>query len=161
MPFGRPDIEYDLRGPARSFFHNTFPASITGIPGHSVENVILANFEIVYPGRGNTGLAFLPLSRLNDVPEAEADYPEFHMFGELPAWAFYVRHVKDLTMKNISVKAEAPDYRPAFVFDDVQKLQLSELKIIEDRLKSQVILKDVNRAEFDNSAEKLVKTLEQ
>ncbi|KAA3662955.1 MAG: glycoside hydrolase family 28 protein, partial [Calditrichaeota bacterium] len=63
VPFGRPDIEYDLRGPARSFFHNTFPASITGIPGHSVENVILENIEIVYPGRGNTGLAFLPLSR--------------------------------------------------------------------------------------------------
>lgn len=64
--------------PARTFFHNTFPASISGIPGDFVENVILENFEIVYPGRGHKGLAILPLNRLHNVPETEADYPEFH-----------------------------------------------------------------------------------
>ena len=37
VPFGRPDINYDLRGPAVTFFHNPFPSSISGIPGHDIE----------------------------------------------------------------------------------------------------------------------------
>ncbi|MDE6562135.1 MAG: right-handed parallel beta-helix repeat-containing protein [Muribaculaceae bacterium] len=43
IPFGRPDSDYDLRGPDINTIHNPFPASITGIPGHRVENVKLSN----------------------------------------------------------------------------------------------------------------------
>jgi len=117
--------------------------SVTGIPGHPVENVSLENIEITYPGRGNDGLAILPIYRLKDVPEQEAKYPEFSMFGELPAWAFYVRHVSGLSMKNITAKAVAPDYRPAFVFDDVDGLKLNVLDIHEDDSDKQVIFRNV------------------
>lgn len=150
VPFVRPDIDYDLRGPDESFFHNKFPASITGIPGHYVENVVLENIEITYPGRGNNGLAILPLNRLDDVPEVKDKYPEFSMFFELPSWALYVRHVKGLSLKNISVKAEAPDYRPAFVFDDVDELNLSGIKVEEESEKKQIIFKDVSNMEIDS-----------
>ena len=88
VPFDRPDKDYDLRGPAEPFFHNPFPASVVGIPGQYVQNVTLENIEITFPGRGNKGLAYLPLNRLHDVPELAENYPEFSMFGELPAWAF-------------------------------------------------------------------------
>ncbi len=101
VPFGRPDINYDLRGPALPFFHNTFPSSITGIPHHDVENVTLSNIEITYPGRGTKGMAYAPLSRLHQVPEDTSGYPEFSMFGELPAWGFYVRHVEGLVMRDV------------------------------------------------------------
>ena len=40
VPFGRPDLDYDMRGPEVDFFHNPFPASIAGIPDHDVENVV-------------------------------------------------------------------------------------------------------------------------
>jgi len=159
IPFDRPDKNYDLRGPDLAFFHNPFPCSITGIEGHNVENVSLENIEITYPGRGNDGLAILPIYRLKDVPEQKTEYPEFSMFGELPAWAFYVRHVAGLTMKNVSVKAEAPDYRPAFVFDDVNGLKLSEIKIEEADSDKQIILKDVEKADLNVNSE-LLKTVE-
>ena len=68
---------------------------------HDIKNVSLENIRIIYPGRANKGYAHLPLHRLEDVPENEADYPEFHMFGELPACGFYVRHADGLTFKNI------------------------------------------------------------
>lgn len=148
IPFDVPDKEYNIRGPELAFFHNPFPASITGLPDHYVENVTLENIEIVYPGRGNNGLANIPINRLDDVPESAHDYPEFHMFGELPAWAFYVRHVKGLTMKNVFVRAEKPDYRPAFVFDDVSELKISEFDIIEVTDKKQIILKDVGSSKI-------------
>ena len=102
------------------------------------------------------GLAIIPLNRLNDVPESENEYPEFHMFGELPAWAFYVRHVKGLTMKNIYVRAEAADYRPAFVFDDVNDLKLEKIQAVEDVQKSQIILHNVNKKIIDSYSKQTV-----
>lgn len=142
IPFDRPDKNYDLRGPDLPFFHNPFPCSITGLEGHRVENVHLENIEITYPGRGNDGLAVIPVNRLKDVPEQEAEYPEFSMFGELPAWAFYMRHVSGLSMKNITVKARERDYRPAFIFDDVENLKLEKIQIEEDDSGPQLVLRN-------------------
>lgn len=139
VAFERPDYAYDIRGPELPFFHNIFPSSITGIPGHPVENVRLENIEIIYPGRGNKGLAYAPLSRLNDIPEEEAAYPEFSMFGELPAWGFYVRHMDGITFKDIKLKIKSKDYRPAFVFDDVKNINIQSLDI-EGEIKDKFII---------------------
>jgi polygalacturonase len=159
MPFGRPDANYDLRGPDLDFFHNPFPSSIVGMPGHHVENVTLENIEISYPGNGNDGLAILPLSRLKDVRENENGYPEFSMFGELPAWGFYVRHVNGLTMNNIYIAARVKDYRPACVFDDVSVLNLDQWQIQEDDAGKQYILKDVKKTDM-NVDKKLIEIIQ-
>lgn len=144
VPFGRPDANYDLRGPDLAFFHNPFPSSIVGLPGYPVENVVLENIEISYPGNGNDGLAYLPLYRLKDVPEVAKEYPEFSMFGELPAWGFYVRHVEGLVIKNVSIVARKKDYRPAYVFDDVKGLNLSNCSVKENGHGKQFILNNVS-----------------
>ncbi|MBI1307689.1 MAG: glycoside hydrolase family 28 protein [Bacteroidetes bacterium] len=133
VPFLQPDIKYDFPGPSLPFFHNVFPSSVTGIPGFKVENVVLENFKITYPGGGNPAYANMPVSRAKDVPEKIADYPEFSMFGELPAWGFYVRHVNGITLKNIRLKIKNPDYRPAFVFEDVEKLVLENVIVKGDK----------------------------
>lgn len=132
LAFENPDFEYEIRGPNVSTFHNVFPSSITGNPGVYVENVLLENIRITHPGRGNKAYANMPLYRIKDIPELETVYPEFSMFGELPAWGFYVRHVKGLTFKNVLLRIKKPDYRPAFVFDDVKRLQLEDIKIKGD-----------------------------
>ncbi len=144
VPFEAPDLKYQIRGPELPFFHNIFPASITGLPGHHVENVSLENIQIIYPGRANKGYAYIPLHRLDDVPENESDYPEFHMFGELPSWGFYVRHVSGLTMKDIHLKVLEHDFRPAYVFDDVSNLKLENITIEPTSKTEQIILKDVS-----------------
>ena len=91
----------------------------------------------------------LPLSRLKDVRENEKGYPEFSMFGELPAWGFYVRHVSGLTMNNISITARAKDYRPACVFDDVSGLNLDQWQIQEDDAGKQYILRDTKKTNLN------------
>jgi len=126
---GIPDAKYIIRGPEPPFFHNPFPASITGLPGHDVQKITLKDITIKYPGGGNSAYANMPLHRINDVPENESHYPEFSMFGELPAWGFYIRHVQNLTMDNIKINLKKPDYRPGIVFDDVKELQLSNYQI--------------------------------
>jgi hypothetical protein len=155
VPFDRPDINYDLRGPEVDYFHNPFPASITGITGYSIENVTLENIEITYPGRASKGMAYLPLNRLKDVPENIKDYPEFTMFGELPSWGFYVRHVNGIEMKNIKLILEKEDFRPAFVFDDVKDIKMEKIEIPSDKT-NQIIFKDVLSSNLDTEALKRV-----
>lgn len=124
VPFGRPDEAYDIRGPEVDFFHNPFPSSICGIPDNKIQNVIIENVEIRYPGRASKGMAYMPPWRLSEVPEQVDKYPEFTMFGELPAWGFFVRHVSGLTFRNVRLTLSDNDFRPAFVFDDIIDLKM-------------------------------------
>lgn len=150
VPFKKPDINYNLRGPELPFFHNIFPSSITGNPGVFVENVHLENIKIIYPGKANKAYAYLPLDRIKDIPELETSYPEYSMFGELPAWGFYVRHVKGLTLKNIDIKIIEPDYRPAMVFDDTHNLTIESLKVSGDNKPNPIFYKDTSQVKNEN-----------
>ncbi|MEO6136457.1 MAG: glycosyl hydrolase family 28 protein [Ginsengibacter sp.] len=143
VPFGRADIAYDMRGPDVDFFHNPFPSSISGLDGYPVENVVLENIEIKYPGRASKGMAYVPLSRLQQVPEKEKNYPEFDMFGELPSWAFYVRHAKGLTFKNVILTLDNDDFRPAFVFDDVDGVKMEKIKLPQPGKKQIIFRKTI------------------
>ena len=127
LALGRPDTEYDLRGPSVSYFHNPFPSSITGYPGHAVQNVLLENIKISAPGRGDKGMAYV---KPDEVPENENHYPEFTMFGELPAWGFFLRHVDGLTLRNVQLTLRARDFRPAIVQDDVRGYKTENLDIV-------------------------------
>jgi hypothetical protein len=91
--------------------------SITGLPFHPVREVSLADINITMKGgvKEFRGL---------DVPENPDKYPEATMFGTLPAYGFYVRHVEGLNMRNVRVRWEEPDLRPAMIFDDVKRLDL-------------------------------------
>ena len=87
---------------------------ITGIPGHYVEDVVLENIKISYPGGGTTEDA----ERV--VPEDEARYPEQFFFGVLPSWGAYVRHARNIGFKNVEMQTRAPDKRKKIVLDDVE-----------------------------------------
>jgi polygalacturonase len=158
----RPDMAYEMRHPGYSypFHHNICPASITGIPGYYVENVLLENIDITYPGRGDAGTAYIPLYRLKDMPEYEHFYPEYNMFGEFPAWGLYTRHAKGITLKNVSIRAEKKDYRPAYVFDDVTQVVMEGIRIEEaDDDGPQIILKDAAETRL-NVDRKWIKTVD-
>lgn len=86
-------------------------SAVVGIPGHRVRDVTLENLDFTMTGGGRfTGLA---------VPEHEAKYPEATMFGELPAWALYARHVEGLVVRNLRARYREATDRPAIVFEDV------------------------------------------
>ena len=62
------------------------------------------------------------LAKDQSVPEPIEKYPEATMFGELPAFGFFVRHVDGLVLRNIRIYQTKPDARPPFVFDNVKNL---------------------------------------
>jgi polygalacturonase len=129
VPAGKPDAGYPVEGPLQKFSHNTFPASIVGLPQHPVQNVVLKDITIQYEGGGSRDKAYFGWDSVTRVPENENGYPEFSMFGELPAWGLYVRHVEGLTLENVQLQLQQPDYRPACIFDDVAGLRLQQVNI--------------------------------
>jgi polygalacturonase len=124
VPAGKPDIGYEHEGPPVKEPHNLMPASIVGIPGHPIVDVRLENIRISYAGGGDRNIAFVPIDSLSKVPERERDYPEFSMFGELPAWGLYCRHVDGLQMDRVRLRKKVADYRGMVVLDDVLRVQM-------------------------------------
>ncbi|NBT15613.1 MAG: glycoside hydrolase family 28 [Chitinophagia bacterium] len=109
--------------------HNVFPSSITGLPGHPVKNVHLENIEIIYEGDAKKMRTHIPIDSLHIITEAADRYPEFSMFGELPAWGMFLRHVDGINMKNITLKYVKQDYRIPMILDDVHNANFQILKI--------------------------------
>jgi len=96
--------------------------AIAGLPERPIENVTLSNIRIGFNGGGDLTDA------RREVPEQPTAYPEYNMFGVLPAYAFYCRHVKNVRILNTQVTTEQPDLRPALVCEDVDGLRLSDFE---------------------------------
>lgn len=96
--------------------------SITGIPGHNVEDLSLSNMSISFSGGVSKG------EFKTELEELEQEYPEATMWaGMLPSYGFFIRHARGIRMNNISMETKKPDQRPAILLDDVQNARISEL----------------------------------
>lgn len=129
VPAEKPDAGYAYEGPVEDNPRNISPASIIGLKGQPIEDIILRNVEIVYPGGSNPNYAFRGVSakELDAIPEMAEAYPEFSQFKELPAWAFYLRHVDGIQFENVKLIAKEKEYRPAIVMDDVKNASLKQI----------------------------------
>jgi hypothetical protein len=78
---------------------------------HPLKNLSFENVDLDFPG-GNKTLPRAPR-------EPVLGYPEFNMFGALPAAAYYFRHVDGVSFKSCQTTVAALDVRPAAAFVDV------------------------------------------
>ncbi len=89
---------------------------IVGLPNHPIQNVTLDNIQIAFAGGGTAEQTAIA------VPEEEGKYPEATMFGTLPSYGLYCRHVEGLRLRNLHLTLQSADYRHALVCDDVSRL---------------------------------------
>ncbi|MGW8201423.1 rhamnogalacturonidase [Sphingomonas bisphenolicum] len=107
--------EVDARG-----IDHRFPVAIAGLPGQPIRDVTLRDIHLLYRGGGTaTDAARVPA----ELPDA---YPEPSMFGLLPSWALWARHVERLTIDRLRAETIAPDQRPPFAFDDVRHVSVRD-----------------------------------
>jgi len=88
---------------------------LSGIPGFFIEDVKLSNIYIEAIGGAP------PEASLVQPPELENNYPEPRMFGPMPAFGFFLRHVRNIEMSHVEIAAAQPDARPAFYLKDVER----------------------------------------
>ena len=93
-------------------------SSITGIPGHCVEDVELSN--ILIHQKGGVTADMLPKIYEKAADERVRKYPEGTGWGILPAKGFFVRHARNIKFSNVIIKSEQPDIRPDFLKIDVE-----------------------------------------
>ena len=114
-----------------------FGSIISGMPGHPIEDVTLSHIRIFYRGGGTAQQAAL------QPPEKENAYPEPSMFGDIPAYGFFIRHVKGITLEDVQVSFLKDDLRPAFVLSDVKGVDFRHVKAGRMTDIPAVVLRDV------------------
>jgi polygalacturonase len=95
---------------------------ISGIPNYPIEDLRLSNIRIHYTGGGTAADAGL------DPEEKEKDYPEPNMFGRLPVYALFARHVVGLDMRGADFSFEKAEARPAVQLRDVVRVDLDDIR---------------------------------
>lgn len=126
------DIDVEVPALPKDYFqevgkpHNLIPSSIVGMPGYLIKNVLLERVKVTYGGGGDPARANVPLNQIGMIPENEQNYPEFSMWGELPAWAFYLRHSQGVTFRNVDFALKQPDFRVAVASEDSADLKFEE-----------------------------------
>jgi polygalacturonase len=123
---GKADSGYSFEGPVEDQPRNISPAIIlTGLPDALISSIDLSNIRVSFPGGGNSLYAKSLPGQSDQIPEKPSAYPEFSMFGELPAWGVFIRHAKNISIRNLQLTCSKKDYRVPVVLDDVHDLQLN------------------------------------
>ncbi|MEN9404745.1 MAG: hypothetical protein RL091_3448 [Verrucomicrobiota bacterium] len=120
--------------------HNVAPHHglfIAGLPGHPVEDVVFANIQIHYAGGGTAEQA------ARELPELPKAYPDPDVFGELPSWGLFARHVKNLTLRGVELRVVTPDARPAMHVEDAQGARFTDTVISGADREARWVLRDV------------------
>lgn len=110
---------------------------ISGIPGHSIQDVWLSNIFILHEGGGTLDDAAI------QPPEIENVYPDPNRFGGMPAHGFFIRHVKGIDLRDVDIRYVKADVRPALAFDDVIGVSLIHVRTQRNGDTPTIALKNV------------------
>jgi len=102
-----------ISGVTASNVDSRYGVLVSGIPGHDVDDLSLSDIRIAYQGGGTQADAAL------EPAEDEAAYPEPDMFGTIPSYGLYVRHGRNLQVRDVTFSLDKPDARPAVRLEDV------------------------------------------
>lgn len=99
-----------------------FVSGVVGIPGGTIEDVSFSDIHVRSSGGGTREDA----SR--DIPERINSSLEPSFMGTFPAHGLYVRHARNISVKDTTFEVEEADARPAVVMDDVQGAVIDGLR---------------------------------
>lgn len=119
---------------------------IMGLPEKPIDWVQLNNIRIISKGGGTATDASIQPRELGD------GYPEPYKIGTLPAYGIFARHVKNLSLSNISTSFTTTDKRPAAMFSDIQGLDINNVKLqTENGVKAAIFAADITDLNIQNS----------
>ncbi|MEP6673612.1 MAG: glycoside hydrolase family 28 protein [Ferruginibacter sp.] len=115
-----------------------YSSIISGIPGKYINDLQLNNIRIYYRAM-DSSVSSIPTM----VPENEKDYPEPARMGIMPAYGFFIRHVKNIRLQNVEVSFMGNEIRPAIMMDDVKNVVFDFVKAQAAAETKKIVLKNV------------------
>jgi len=107
----------DILGTTSSTVGSLITGQIYNGTTYSISNLFFTNSNVTFHG-GHTGA--VP----GNPPEWDSNqYPEANLFGDLPAYGYYMRHVSGVTFTTCSTTLANSDTRPATATNDVANLK--------------------------------------
>jgi hypothetical protein len=97
-------------------------SAIGGSPNQKIENLTIEDCDFLYFG-SIMDKEFV----YRNIPENDATYPEFNIYGTCPAYGLYFRHIDGIHLKNVKIRVKNKDIRPAIVFEDA--LNMDQKKV--------------------------------
>ena len=99
--------------------HNCITLNCVG--DATMENISFDNIHLTFGGGGTAEDA-----ARRDLPQLAGEY---FMLGPMPAYGFYARNSRGITLQNIRLQVATPDLRPALILDHVQDAAISGLSV--------------------------------
>lgn len=144
-----------------------FGSSITGIADQKIENISLNNIRFVNKGglqkgkftdilknqekrhdmAGNSSPDSY-LATFREVKEDDKGYPQPTVWGNLPSYGLFVRHVENLQLVNASFSSQKMDPRIPIIAVDVDKLLLKDIETVKSEKKADVVIVDVKQSKI-------------
>jgi hypothetical protein len=110
---------------------------ISSNPGGCIEDMALSNIHLVFRGGVTREDAAII------VGEHESEYPEPHTFGTMPAYGFFVRHVRGFSMQQVKLESLATDMRPPLMVHDATDVQLIHVQVAHAATIPILVVRDV------------------
>lgn len=123
-----------------------YASSISGIPGHPVQDIRISKLTVISKGGGSAADA------ARELPENEASYPEPSMFGITSAYGLFARHVQNLELHHIDLRSVQPDQRPAMVLHNVAGVGIGHARLARAAGVPRVSLRTVSDFMLKDSA---------
>jgi polygalacturonase len=86
-----------------------------------LENISFDNVHLTFGGGGTAEEA-----ARRDLPQIAGEY---FMLGSMPAYGFYARNARGITLQNVRFQVSSPDLRPAVIFDHVEDAAINGLSV--------------------------------
>lgn len=123
VPINHPDIPFDVKVyPGEHFSCITLNA----LGENYLENISFNDIHVQYAGGGSKELA-----SKKDIPQRAQEY--FTVWDPEPsgppAYGFYARNVKGLSLQNVRLEFDKTDARPAIIFDNVRDCSITGLAV--------------------------------
>ena len=97
---------------------------LNAVGGATLERITFDNIHLMFGGGGTAEDA-----ARRDLPAIAGEY---FMLGPIPAYGFYARSARALTLSNIRLETATTDLRPAMILDHVEDVSASGLNIAAD-----------------------------
>jgi hypothetical protein len=114
-----------------------YASLLLGIPGFDIEDVKMSNITLLLKGGAPKEQASLV------VPEKEKAYPDPQEFIKIPAYGFFIRHARNITLTDVELKLENADARAPFILEDVKGATFTNVRAVHGEGVPSFILKNV------------------